>query len=455
MSGVVPALAANVLLRVAGQAAGLALTRRLAVLSTVGPNEVGFLGGLADAMELLVALPAGVLSDRWGRRPLLLAGATLGAIGLLVVGFTETLPLLALGRALQGLGTGCTIPPLLGWFSDMTASQGAAGRARVMSGVGAGTAAGLLFGTVLGSVLWTQLGTNAFPLLALLFFLSTALMAGAPGVAAATTKPLPLGEAARSAGEGGPSYAQSRPHPGSGFPLEAERPGGKGIFLALRHVLRAPGLLRLLVAWMLLNAVVGLWLTHAVYQLDAAVSDTGQFLVGRFHGSTLDVLLGAWMLLFIVGSLAWAPLLPRVGEWRAMRIALSGMLLVCASLVVINAGPLPVAARWAALVPFCIGVLMEAGFAPAALAQLAAGSQQSHRGLTMALYSVAFGSGSLLGNWAGAPFVAAGAMNGIIVATAIMASLALATLSLGYRPGGAARVHSHEHGETRAAVIAA
>jgi len=211
----------------------------------------------------------------------------------------------------------------------------------------------------------------------------------------------------------------------------------------------------LLVAWMLLNAVVGLWLTHAVYQLDAAVSATGQFLVGRFHGSTLDVLLGAWMLLFIVGSLAWAPLLPRVGEWRAMRIALWGMLLVCASLVVINAGPLPVAARWAALVPFCIGVLLEAGFAPAALAQLAAGSQQSHRGLTMALYSVAFGSGSLLGNWAGAPFVAAGAMNGIIVATAIMASLALATLSLGYRPGGAARVDSHEHGETRAAVIAA
>ncbi|HXI18855.1 MAG TPA: MFS transporter, partial [Chloroflexota bacterium] len=330
-----------------------------------------------------------------------------------------------------------------------------AGRARVMSGVGAGTAAGLLFGTVLGSVLWTQLGTNAFPLLALLFFLSTALMAGAPGVAAATTKPLPLGEAARSAGEGGPPYAQSRSHLNPGFPPPARRPVGAGILPSLRQVLRAPGLLRLLVAWMLLNAVVGLWLTHAVYQLDAAVSDTGQFLVGRFHGSTLDVLLGAWMLLFIVGSLAWAPLLPRVGEWRAMRIALSGMLLVCASLVVINAGPLPVEARWAALVPFCIGVLLEAGFAPAALAQLAAGSQQSHRGLTMALYSVAFGSGSLLGNWAGAPFVAAGAMNGIIVATAIMASLALATLSLGYRPGGAACVDGHEHGETRAAVIAA
>jgi predicted MFS family arabinose efflux permease len=107
---------------------------------------------------------------------------------------------------------------------------------------------------------------------------------------------------------------------------------------------------------------------------------------------------------------------------------------VCVSLVALNAPGLSDAARWAALVPFSVGVLMEAGFAPAALAQLAVGSEQRHRGLTMALYSVAFGAGSLLGNWAGAPFVSWGAMNGIIVATAIMASLALGVLTLGYRP---------------------
>ncbi|MGI8424595.1 MAG: hypothetical protein ACR2NO_10905 [Chloroflexota bacterium] len=162
-----------------------------------------------------------------------------------------------------------------------------------------------------------------------------------------------------------------------------------------------------------------------------------QFLVGRFHGTTLDLLLFAWMSLFIVGSLAWGLLLPRVGEWRAMRIALSGMLLVCAALVILIAGAgIPTAIRWAALVPFCVGVLMEAGFAPAALALLASTAGSGRRGVTMALYSAAFGAGSLLGNWLGVPFVAAAQMNGIIAATALLAALALAVLTAADSPRG-------------------
>jgi predicted MFS family arabinose efflux permease len=113
------------------------------------------------------------------------------------------------------------------------------------------------------------------------------------------------------------------------------------------------------------------------------------------------------------------------------------MLLVCLSLLALNAPSLSEPARWAALLPFCAGVVMEAGFAPAALARLAHGAEHTHRGLAMALYSVAFGAGSLLGNWAGAPFVSWGAMNGITAATALLAALALGVLTVGRRAPGA------------------
>lgn len=411
--GVAFGLAANLLLRVAAAAAGVALTLRLASMpEVVGPALVGFLGGLDSAVELLVAVPAGRLSDRWGRRPLLLGGAAAATAGLLLAGLGTTPALLVLGRAVQGFGTGLTVPPLLGWFADAAAAREPGRRGRVMAGVEAGTAAGLLAGAVLGSVVWSAARTTGFLLLALLFAGATALFAAAPNMA----------QVARS-GAGGAGVAPS---------------AGATVWRDLRLVLAAPGLARLLLAWVLLNAVVGLWLTHAVYQLNLPQPDPQQFLVGvgqtelrleSLRTEALPVILAAWALLFIGGALAWGPLLERVGPWPAMRHALMGMLLVCGALAILNAGGAPPLLRWAVLPLFGAGVLLEAGFAPAALTQLAADAGAARRGMTMGLYSVAFGLGSVLGSWAGGPFAERWAMNGVIAATAILAGTALAVLS--------------------------
>lgn len=154
---------------------------------------------------------------------------------------------------------------------------------------------------------------------------------------------------------------------------------------------------------MLLDSVVGLWPTHALYQMNLPAQDPEQALVGigratlaigRARTAALPMLLTGWALLFIAGSLAWGPLLARVRPWRGMRLALVGMLVVRAGLVVLNAGWAPLAVRWAALPVFCLGVVAEAGFAPAALSRLARDADAAHRGLTMGLYSLALGLGS-------------------------------------------------------------
>ncbi len=417
-------LAANLLLRVAAAAAGVALTLRLTGMpEMVGPAAIGLLGGLDSAVELLVAVPAGRLSDRWGRRPLLLGGAVAAAVGLLIAGLGNTLALLTLGRAVQGLGTGLTVPPLLGWFSDEAAARPGGRRGRVMAGVEAGTAAGLLIGTVVGRVIWSAARASGFPLLAALFVGAAALFTRAPGLALPTS-------------HGAPPLGH--PQPAGGLPV----PAG-GWLGDVRAVLRTPGLSRLLVAWVLLNGVVGLWLTHAVYQMNAGARDAQQFLVGigredlrlgPVQTEALPVILALWMLLFIAGSLAWGPLLARIEAWLAMRVALVGMLLVCLALAFINAADVAPAARWVAVAVFCAGVVLEAGFAPAALTRLATDAAAARRGMTMGLYSVAFGLGSVGGSWLGGPFSALGGMNGIIVATAILAASALATLTIGHRP---------------------
>lgn len=399
--------AANALLRVAASAAGLALTLRFSSApSPIGPERVGVLAFLFSVMELLAALPAGALSDRVGRRPLLLGGAVAGAAGLLITGLTQSYPLLAFGRIVQGLGTGCTVPPLLGWFAAVTARRGPARRGKVMAGVEAGTAAGLLGGIVLGGLTWKYLHFSAFWALAGLYVLAAALMA----------------------------FALHSPSDG---PVRVR--SSVSLVSGLVEVLATPRLVRLLVAWVLLNSVVGLWLTHAPYQMNLPLEDPQQYLVGRFHGNQLNLVLALWSMLFIAGSLAWGPLLGRIEAWRAMRLALGGMLLVCAALVFLNAQWLPALGRWIALPFFCFGVLVEAGFAPAALSQLSTDSAAAHRGLTMGLYSVALGLGGAIGGAAGGPFAQYWKMNGVIALTVILAGAALATLTLGHRSSGIER----------------
>jgi MFS family permease len=72
------------------------------------PGFTPLMGGLAVGIygltQALLQQPFGWLSDRWGRRPVLLMGLFLFACGGIVAALADSMPMLIAGRALQGCG---------------------------------------------------------------------------------------------------------------------------------------------------------------------------------------------------------------------------------------------------------------------------------------------------------------------------------------------------------------
>lgn len=66
--------------------------------------RVGLAMGIYGLMQALLQIPMGMASDRWGRKPVMLAGLAVFAVGSAVGAAAQTLDGLLLGRAIQGAG---------------------------------------------------------------------------------------------------------------------------------------------------------------------------------------------------------------------------------------------------------------------------------------------------------------------------------------------------------------
>jgi predicted MFS family arabinose efflux permease len=161
----------------------------------------------------------------------------------------------------------------------------------------------------------------------------------------------------------------------------------------------------------------------------------GQFLVGAFSSRTLAAILAGYTTAFGLGMVAWGFAFRWLPEHVVMRIAMGGMLGAAACIVLINHSGGPGPLLGAALVGFAISVLVESGFAPAAVSYLARLSShlKADRGLFMGLYSVVLGLGQVLGGWIGGPVADRWGMDGILALTAVLGLLAFA-LTLRLRP---------------------
>jgi MFS family permease len=89
----------------------------------VGIKNKGLLFTYITVSSLLVRLAAGRVSDRVGRRPVLLLSTVLMAAALLVVGLANTKGWLIVGVVLYGLAQGSTSPTLLAWATDLSNPQ--------------------------------------------------------------------------------------------------------------------------------------------------------------------------------------------------------------------------------------------------------------------------------------------------------------------------------------------
>lgn len=104
------------------------------------------------AMQFLFSPFLGALSDRYGRRPILLFSLAGAAIDYLITAAAPTLAILAAGRILAGI-TGANVAVATSALADITPSEGRAKRFGQMSAVmGIGLIAGPMLGGLLGSI---------------------------------------------------------------------------------------------------------------------------------------------------------------------------------------------------------------------------------------------------------------------------------------------------------------
>ena len=68
------------------------------------PMAAGLAVGIYGLTQAALQQPFGWLSDHWGRRPVLLLGLALFALGGIVAALADSMPVLIAGRALQGCG---------------------------------------------------------------------------------------------------------------------------------------------------------------------------------------------------------------------------------------------------------------------------------------------------------------------------------------------------------------
>lgn len=112
-------------------------------------RSVGLLFASYSVMQLFFTPVLGRLSDRYGRRPVLLISIIGTGIGFLIIGFATTLWMLFAGRILDGI-TGGNLSTAQAYIADVTTREN---RAKGMGMVGAAFGLGFVFGPAIGGIL--------------------------------------------------------------------------------------------------------------------------------------------------------------------------------------------------------------------------------------------------------------------------------------------------------------
>lgn len=110
---------------------------------------VGLLGTSFSLMQFLFSPVWGRLSDKIGRRPIILIGLAGSCVSYLALAVADSLPLIFVARIVGGIA-GANIPTAQAYIADVTTPEN---RARGMGLVGAAFGLGFIFGPALGGVL--------------------------------------------------------------------------------------------------------------------------------------------------------------------------------------------------------------------------------------------------------------------------------------------------------------
>ncbi len=124
----------------------------------VDAGVLGIIFGMYPAMMFLFSIPMGLLSDRVGRRRVLIAGMVLLAVSTAVFGLAATVPALILARGIQGISAAAT------WSAGLALLADTYGRSELGAKMGVTMSAmsvGMVLGPVVGGYLYEHVGYTA------------------------------------------------------------------------------------------------------------------------------------------------------------------------------------------------------------------------------------------------------------------------------------------------------
>lgn len=116
---------------------------------SASPIVIGLLGSSNALAQAIGAPIIGRLSDRWGRRPLLLVGTAASFAGFVMLALARSLPLLFAGRVLDGL-LGGNLALAQAYITDVTDEKS---RAKSLGILGAAFGIGFIIGPAAGGLL--------------------------------------------------------------------------------------------------------------------------------------------------------------------------------------------------------------------------------------------------------------------------------------------------------------
>lgn len=140
----------------------LPLFMLLPVLSLAGesyrastPQLLGIALGIYGLTQASLQIPFGMLSDRFGRKPIICLGLVIFIIGSLIAAMSDSVYGLILGRALQGAGA--IAAAIMALAADLSTEQH---RTKVMALIGISIGISFSVAFVLGPLLYNYIGIN-------------------------------------------------------------------------------------------------------------------------------------------------------------------------------------------------------------------------------------------------------------------------------------------------------
>lgn len=150
------------------------------------PQAAGIAVGIYGLTQAILQQPFGWLSDHWGRKPVLLLGLALFALGGVVAAMAESMVILIAGRALQGCGAIAGVAMALA--ADLTRPER---RPVIMAIIGIGIGGAFLLSMGLSVPLATLLGLKGLFWLTVVFAgMGMALVLTIPSIAVPAEEPV-------------------------------------------------------------------------------------------------------------------------------------------------------------------------------------------------------------------------------------------------------------------------